>query len=423
MSRGARGLLSWRRILLIVALFCIAFISVNSAAASKQADTTKLAKAAPQIASRLASNKTSSAPAVSDSERPEAPATEDAFLYLQPETNTPGSCPAPTNGGSTNVGCSFVLDLMLNAGSDPAANAQQSYLTFTNGLLQNVRVSSIGTGCVLTNTLTADIGNGTVGFDCLLQNEVCNGANPCVFRGQPADPGSVAYSSGALMNPPQSGIFRVARIGLCVTSPGTATLHWQFAPPDPVTRDTEIINENGDFIHNRSLFTDYVINITNPVLTGHVTWQGRPAQPDTLQEVPITLTLKQGTTEINYPAVTTDNRGFFTVSVGSLAGGTYNWRVKGQKYLANAGNVLLTGGPTTSVEMGSMRAGDANNDNSVNVVDFNLLRNSFGRLAGETGYDDRADFSGDQIVNVVDVSLHKGSMGQSGAPPIRPGTP
>src|SRR5438445_387236 len=63
---------------------------------------------------------------------------------------------------------------------------------------------------------------------------------------------------------------------------------------------------------------------TTSVLVGHVTWQSRGAQPDARQQFPISLTLKLGTTEINYPVQTTDASGFFTVSVGGLANGTYD---------------------------------------------------------------------------------------------------
>jgi hypothetical protein len=64
-------------------------------------------------------------------------------------------------------------------------------------------------------------------------------------------------------------------------------------------------------------------------LVGHVTWQGRPTQPNSLQQLPLTLTLKSSAKEINYPSITTDASGFFTVDVSSLVTGTYNWRVKG----------------------------------------------------------------------------------------------
>ena len=107
--------------------------------------------------------------------------------------------------------------------------------------------------------------------------------------------------------------------------------------------------------------------------------------------------------------------------VGGLANGTYAWRVKHPKYLANSGSVTLTGAPTTSVEMGLMRGGDADNDNMVNISDLNILKNSFGRRIGEPGYDDRADFTGDERVNSSDFILLKLNFGQSGAPPIHPG--
>jgi hypothetical protein len=154
------------------------------------------------------------------------------------------------------------------------------------------------------------------------------------------------------------------------------------------------------------------------VLVGHVTWQGPPAQPNTRQQLPITLTLKLGATETNYTGLTTDASGFFTVPVGGLAGGTYNWRVKGPRYLANAGTVPLLGVPVTPAEMGLMRAGDVNGDNTVTVADFNVLRSTFG---GST--DLRADFNNDGVITVGDFNLLRGNFGMGGAPPIGPGGP
>lgn len=154
---------------------------------------------------------------------------------------------------------------------------------------------------------------------------------------------------------------------------------------------------------------------------GHAIWQGRPAQPDTLQQLPITLTLKSGNTEMDYPAQTTSANGSFTVTVSNLPNGTYNWRAKGPKYLANSGTISLTGAQTTSLEIGLMRVGDCNNDNAITVQDFNIEKLSFGKGQGESGYDARADFDGNDRVNVLDFNLLKVNFGQGGAPPIGPG--
>lgn len=155
-------------------------------------------------------------------------------------------------------------------------------------------------------------------------------------------------------------------------------------------------------------------------LVGHVNWQGRPNQPHSLQSLPVTLTLKLGTTEKNFRPRSTDASGFFTVSVDGLANGSYNWRVKGPKYLSNRGTVALSGSSAINVEMSQARAGDANNDNLVGVVDFNMLRPTFGRSSNDPAYDDRADFTGDRQVNVGDFTLLKTNFGGGGGSPLQP---
>jgi hypothetical protein len=159
------------------------------------------------------------------------------------------------------------------------------------------------------------------------------------------------------------------------------------------------------------------------VLSGHVTWQGHPPQPNALQQVPITLTLKSGATEVDYAEQTTDASGYFTVSVGGMPAGTYTWRVKNSNYLANLGSLILTGSPSTNVEMGLMMAGDANNDNIVSVGDFNIMKPTFGMAIGDPGYDARADFTGDQTVNISDFNLLRQNFGLLGAPPAGAGGP
>jgi hypothetical protein len=131
--------------------------------------------------------------------------------------------------------------------------------------------------------------------------------------------------------------------------------------------------------------------------------------------LPITLTLSAGSTEINYPTQNTDASGFFTVTVSGVPSGLYTWRVKGPKFLSNAGTVSLPGIVTTQVEMGPLRAGDCNNDNRINVADFNIMKNAFSRGLGDPGYDDRADLNGDNAINVIDFNFLKINFGQGGS--------
>src|SRR5438874_7789406 len=239
---------------------------------------------------------------------------------------------------------------MLDSGAYGNVTAQQSYLTFTSSILQNARASDIDSACTLTATVSMD----PAVFENRLQNEICNGPGNCIFRGISVGPGSLAYASGGLINCPSGcgGTFRVAQIGLCAVGPGQAVLHWQFHPPDPITRDTEIVDHDSNLVHDPALFTDYVINVEGAptstptdtptpvrVMRGHVTWEGRPAQPNPLQQLPISLTLRlaSGGPYYDYPYQNTDASGYFTVPVSGLPEGTYNWRVRDPQYLANSG--------------------------------------------------------------------------------------
>jgi hypothetical protein len=151
-------------------------------------------------------------------------------------------------------------------------------------------------------------------------------------------------------------------------------------------------------------------------LVGQVTEEGCAANAN-----PVSLTLKSSVAEVNFGPQVPDASGYFTVNVSSLAAGNYQWRSKGVRYLANAGNVVIPATPsTTQLEIGLLMVGDINDDNIVNISDFNLLRNSFGRLAGDPNFNPNADFTCDGLVSVQDLNLMRRNLNRQGAPPIAP---
>src|SRR5207249_9009015 len=58
---------------------------------------------------------------------------------------------------------------------------------------------------------------------------------------------------------------------LCAMAPGQAVIHWQFSPPAPPDRDTEIVDVSGSPLQNRTCYEDYLINIIGPTVTPTIT--------------------------------------------------------------------------------------------------------------------------------------------------------
>jgi hypothetical protein len=313
------------------------------------------------------------------------------------------------------LGTKFTLDMMVSSGST-LVNGQQSYLTFTNSIMRVVSASQAG--CITVDALNVD----TTSFDTALQNEVCNSASPCDFGRIIDPPASISFASGALSRPARSGDFRVARVAFCPVAVGDGSIHWQFNPPAPPERDSQVSDANSANVTNRSLYSDVAVHVSPAtVLVGHVTVQGRQAQPSDLQSVPVTLTLKSASSGVSTDySSSTDINGFFTVTVPAT--GTYSYRVKNFQTLAYSGNLTVSGS-TTNKEMGALAEGDANNDNCINIGDFTMLASSFGTTAGNAGFDVRTDFDGDGSISITDFGMLRNSFGACGANPLRPALP
>src|SRR5438477_7809634 len=193
---------------------------------------------------------------------------DHAFMTIEGSLTDFGSLPVnPNSGDAVTTGDRFVLDLFVHA-QDHSGSAMQAYVTYTNPLADVADVNNLPNSCILVQTAKADPST----MDSTLQNEWCNGPADCTFRGVQTPAGWGAYAAGALNSCPAPngcpGDYRVAQIGWCAFQPGTFTIHWQFSPPDPVTRDTEIVDSNSQVVSNPALFTDYTITIVGaPVAT------------------------------------------------------------------------------------------------------------------------------------------------------------
>ena len=111
--------------------------------------------------------------------------------------------------------------------------------------------------------------------------------------------------------------------------------------------------------------------------------------------------------------VTPDASGAFTVS--SLLAKSYTLRVKGNRWLAVQVPVNTTGGNVTALALGTLKSGDANNDNSVDVLDLDTLITTFDKCNGDQGYIEGADLNCDNCVDVLDLDLLIRNFDQTGA--------
>jgi hypothetical protein len=149
-------------------------------------------------------------------------------------------------------------------------------------------------------------------------------------------------------------------------------------------------------------------------ITGTITLQGRPAAPSALLVVPVQVDLyiTGNATPIATFTTITNTNGQFTVT--GVPVGTYNVKVKSPQTLARVKmtQALIAGGNT--INFGMLLGGDANNDNSVDLLDFGALLLSYNKSPGNPGYDARADFNGDTDVDLLDFGLLLLNYNQSG---------
>ena len=220
--------------------------------------------------------------------------------------------------------------------------------------------------------------------------------------------GQVNYAAGTLSGP-ISGTFTLATItfNAFAQTPGTSIL---FNEVDPRKSDITYAG-----ISILSGIEESTVTITNSASTqGSVILQGRPTPPDPRWIVPLTviLTLPGETTPIFSFTPTTDTSGQFTLS--EITPGTYDVWIKNSHTLRNITPVTILAGMNV-FDFGTLKEGDANDDNFVALVDFSILANTFSKCMGANGYDERADFNEDNCISMLDFSLLANNFGQGGA--------
>jgi hypothetical protein len=91
--------------------------------------------------------------------------------------------------------------------------------------------------------------------------------------------------------------------------------------------------------------------------------------------------------------------------VVGIAPGTYDISVFGESTLTNVRRSVAVSPPGTSVDLGTLLEGDANQDGIVDLDDCVILSGSWLSSKEQTPYDSRTDFDRNGFVNAADLSL------------------
>ena len=161
------------------------------------------------------------------------------------------------------------------------------------------------------------------------------------------------------------------------------------------------------------------IATADATLNGSVTLEGRPAPPNARWQIPLTVSFYE-TGNMATPAftrnITTTSSGSFTVP--NIPAGTYKITIKNSHTLQKvSGLETFSNGVAKTLNFGTLKEGDSNNNNTINLFDFSILLDTYNKTTGDAGFDGRCDFNGDGNINLFDFSLLLGSYNTSGQNP------
>ena len=104
-----------------------------------------------------------------------------------------------------------------------------------------------------------------------------------------------------------------------------------------------------------------------------------------------------------------------TFSLTDIPVGNYTVAVKGAKWLRKTTAVNTSTGVAGNVTL-TLPAGDANNDNTVDIADLLLLINHYNQKQGVGNFLSAVDFNCDGANDITDLLLLIGSYNQQGNP-------
>jgi PKD repeat protein len=103
----------------------------------------------------------------------------------------------------------------------------------------------------------------------------------------------------------------------------------------------------------------------------------------------------------------TDPAGYYEVAVPQ---DTYDLTLEMERYLdSEMAGVFCPAGTTVTLPPITLPGGDANDDDTINILDLSLMGSHYLLNCGDPGWDERADINNDCTVNILDLVLAGGN--------------
>lgn len=186
--------------------------------------------------------------------------------------------------------------------------------------------------------------------------------------------------------------------------------------PDGGLNQLVAVTSDGAYVTEKQVSqTSNVVTLLydpNAVLGGDITLS-YTLEARTDQTIDLTVNVyPQGSTVPAYQFTPTGSAAGDAIVTG-LTPGIYEVAVKSPIHLQRIEIITVVEG-VNSLVFGELKAGDADNNNRVELQDFSILTGTFNVLPNDPNFDPRADFNGDDEVGLEDFSLLSGNFNTNG---------
>jgi len=193
-----------------------------------------------------------------------------------------------------------------------------------------------------------------------------------------------------------------------------------------VVLQSALVDADGYQVNHSPASPVCVTIVFRAIVKGAVQRQGTPANPNPGGGTRACSEVKSTSGATSFGPVYTDNSGIFTLA--NLPGGAHKLNADYSGYLVSEKSISISVSGPTIIDVGttSLRGGDVNNDNKINILDIGTIISKFGASGVKVGSsnsatcssvssaDEPADINDDGNINIGDLAITAGNWGLIG---------